>query len=112
MPPVAPDRSLGEALGKKCNTLIIAIDEVNYEVGPDVELVQRAVADEPVALSHAVNEQLAVEPCADQRSAVAARICPSVAIGRGKPLRNRCRTFPGQKSPDGNQLTLARCTSS
>jgi len=44
MAPVAPDRGLGEALGKKRNTLIIEIDGVNYEVGPDVELVQRAVA--------------------------------------------------------------------
>lgn len=44
MAPVAPDRGLGEALGKRRNTLIIEIDGVNYEVGPDVETVQRAVA--------------------------------------------------------------------
>jgi plasmid segregation protein ParM len=44
MAPVAPDCGVGEALGMKRNTIIIEVEAVSYELGPDVELVQRAVA--------------------------------------------------------------------
>jgi len=44
MAPVAQERNLGEALGRKRNTMTVTIDGVNHEVGPDVELVQRAIA--------------------------------------------------------------------
>lgn len=44
MAPIASERGLGDVLGKRRNTVVLQIDGVNYEVGPDVELVQKAVA--------------------------------------------------------------------
>jgi len=42
--PVAPERTLGDVLGTRRNTMRVTVEGVDYEVGPDVELVQRAVA--------------------------------------------------------------------
>lgn len=43
MAPVAPEVGLADAMGKR-RTVVVEIDGVKYEVGPDVELAQRAVA--------------------------------------------------------------------
>ena len=41
--PVASSRALDDSLGRRRNTIVMKVDGVDYEVGPDVELAQQAV---------------------------------------------------------------------